>query len=50
MRNLSENVALCLVASGIEATSRHCLSLIEQQWKRRLTQRIHADYFKNMVC
>ena len=49
MRNLSENLALCLVASAIEATSKHCLARIEQQWQRRLTERIHADYFENMV-
>lgn len=49
MRNLTENIALCLVASGIEATSRYCLALAEQQWQRSLTERIHEDYFKNMV-
>lgn len=49
MRNLTENIALCLVASGLEATSRYCLAIVEQQWQRCLTERIHEDYFKNMV-
>ena len=49
MRNLTENLALCLAASTIEATSKHCLARLEQQWQRRLTERIHHNYFENMV-
>ena len=49
MQNIGENVLLCLVASGIEATSRRCLTLIDLQWQRTLTARIHKHYFQNMV-
>ncbi len=49
MRNLTENLALCLAASTIEATSKHFLARLEQQWQRRLTERIHVNYFDNMV-
>ena len=49
MQNLGENVALCFVASAIEATSRRCLTLIDLQWQKTLTARIHKHYFQNMV-
>jgi len=48
-RNLVENVALCAVAAGMEATSRSWVSFIELQWRRLLTKRLHDSYFDAMV-
>ncbi|RMZ56621.1 hypothetical protein APUTEX25_002710 [Auxenochlorella protothecoides] len=49
MRNLAENVALCALAAGLESTSRSWVSRLELQWRRLLTQRVHAAYFDDMV-
>lgn len=49
LRNIGENVLLCLAASGIEATSKRCLKLMDLQWQQHLTGRIHSHYFQNMV-
>jgi ABC transporter transmembrane region 2 len=49
LRNIGENVLLCLAASGIEATSKRCLKLMDLQWQQHLTSRIHRHYFQNMV-
>jgi ABC transporter transmembrane region 2 len=49
LRNIGENVLLCLAASGIEATSKRCLKLMDLQWQQHLTGRIHTHYFQNMV-
>jgi ABC-type uncharacterized transport system fused permease/ATPase subunit len=49
MRNLGENVLLCLVASAIEATSKRFLAQMELAWRASLTRRIHKGYFENMV-
>ena len=48
-RNLVENVALCAVAAGLEATTRSWVSYIELQWRRILTNRLHSAYFDDMV-
>ena len=41
MRNLGENVALALLAAGLESTSRSWVSFLELTWRRALTARIH---------
>ena len=48
-RNLLENVALCAVAAGLEATTRSWVSYMELQWRRLLTSRLHTAYFDEMV-
>ena len=48
-RNLIENVLLCLVASSIESSARRWLTTLELQWRDVLTERIHKNYFLNMV-
>ncbi len=49
LQNIGENVVLCLAASAIEATSKRCLTLIDLQWQKALTARVHKYYFQNMV-
>lgn len=49
MRNLVENVALCLLNAGLESTARRWLAFIELKWRDVLTKRIHRPYFENMV-
>ena len=49
MRNLIENVALCLLNAGLESTARRWLAFIELKWRDVLTKRIHRPYFENMV-
>lgn len=48
-RLLLENVAICLVTSTVESTSRHLLSRLDIQWRGLLTRRIQDKYFANMV-
>jgi hypothetical protein len=48
-RNLAENVALCGLAAGIEATSRSWVAYMELQWRRAVTQRLHGAYFSDMA-
>ena len=49
MRNLIENVALCLLNAGLESTARRWLAFVELKWRDVLTKRIHRPYFENMV-
>ena len=46
---LVENLVLCGVAAGLEATSRSWVSYMELQWRRLLTEKLHGTYFANMV-
>lgn len=48
-RNLAENIALCAVAAGLEATTRSWVGYLELQWRRLLTSRLHQAYFDDMV-
>lgn len=48
-RNLVENIALCAVASGLEATTRSWVGYLELQWRRMLTTRLHKAYFDDMT-
>jgi ABC-type uncharacterized transport system fused permease/ATPase subunit len=48
-RNLAENIALCAVASGLEATTRSWVGYLELQWRRLLTSRLHQAYFDDMT-
>ena len=49
VRNLSENVLLCLLAAGVESTSKRVLETVVLDWRKSLTGRIHKLYFDNMV-
>lgn len=49
VRNFSENVLLCLVAAGVESTSRRFLERLKLFWRAKLTDRIHRQYFSSMV-
>ena len=49
LRNLTENVLLCLVAASVEATSKRILETVVLDWRKVLTKRIHNLYFENMV-
>ena len=49
VRNLSENVVLCLVAATVESTARTILAHMELAWRNSLTNRMHNPYFENMV-
>lgn len=49
MRNITENVVLCLVAAAIEATSKRVLETVKLDWRKKLTDNIHKLYFANMV-
>lgn len=48
-RNLIENILLCGVAAGLEATTRSWISMMDLQWRKMLTSRFHSSYFTNMV-
>ena len=49
LRNLAENVTLCLVAATVESTSKRVLETVVLDWRKTLTSRIHKRYFDNMV-
>ena len=49
LRNLSENVALCLVQSVLESSVRACKGWMELDWRQRLTRRLHEAYFDKMA-
>ena len=49
LRNLTENVLLCLIAAGVESTSKRVLETVILDWRKILTGRIHKLYFDNMV-
>lgn len=49
IRNLSENVLLCLAAAAVESTAKTMLAHMELRWRHRLTSRMHSPYFENMV-
>lgn len=49
VRNLSENVVLCLVAATVESTARTILAHMELAWRNSLTNNMHNPYFENMV-
>lgn len=48
-RNLIENILLCGLAAGLEATSKSWVSYMELQWRRLLTSRLHSMYFDDMT-
>lgn len=50
IRNLTENLSLCLLAAAIESTSKRVLETIVLDWRKVLTDRIQKLYFDNMVC
>ena len=49
LRNLTENVLLCIVAAGVESTSKRVLETIVLDWRKILSGRIHKLYFDKMV-
>ena len=49
IRNFAENVILCLAAAGIESTANRFLERLKLTWRSVLTQRVHAQYFAQMV-
>ncbi|KAK9846568.1 hypothetical protein WJX81_006713 [Elliptochloris bilobata] len=49
VRDFAENVLLCLVAAGVESTSRRFLERLKLFWRARLTERIHRQYFSSMT-
>ncbi|DBA67674.1 TPA: hypothetical protein ACH3X2_001266 [Trebouxia sp. C0005] len=49
IRNLSENVVLCLAAAAVESTAKTMLAHMELRWRRLLTSRMHSPYFENMT-
>lgn len=48
VRNIAENVMLCGVAAGLEATMKSWMSLIELTWRGELTEKLQKRYFENM--
>ena len=50
VRNLAENVVLCLAAASVESTAKTVMAHMELVWRRKLTSRMHLPYFENMVC
>ena len=49
VRNLAENVVLCLAAASVESTAKTVMAHMELVWRRKLTSRMHLPYFENMV-
>ena len=49
VRNLAENVVLCLAAASVESTAKTVMAHMELIWRRKLTHRLHLPYFENMV-
>ena len=49
IRNLSENVVLCLAAAAVESSAKTMLAHMELRWRNSLTSRMHTPYFENMV-
>ena len=49
MRDFLENIVLCLVAAGVETTSKRFTDRIAVSWRHTLTSQIHSKYFNNMV-
>ena len=49
LRNITENVLLCLVAASVEATSKRILETVKLDWRKKLTDNILKLYFGNMV-
>jgi len=49
VRDFAENVLLCLLAAGVESTSRRFLERLKLFWRATLTERIHRTYFSSMV-
>ena len=49
VRNISENIVLCAVAGGLEATAKSWVSAIELQWRGQLTSSLQHKYFRDMM-
>ena len=49
IRNFTENVVLCLLASCVESTANRFLEQLKLKWRSMLTERVHKQYFKQMV-
>ena len=50
IRNFTENVVLCLLAAGVESTANRFLEQLKLKWRTTLTERVHKQYFNQMVC
>ena len=49
IRNFGENVVLCLLAAGVESTANRFLEQLKLRWRTILTERVHKQYFNQMV-
>ena len=49
IRNFTENVVLCLLAAGVESTANRFLEQLKLKWRSVLTERVHKQYFNQMV-
>lgn len=49
MRDFLENVVLCVVAAGVETSSKRFTDRIAVTWRQILTSSVHQKYFQNMV-
>ena len=49
IRNFGENVVLCLLAAGVESTANRFLEQLKLKWRSILTERVHKQYFNQMV-
>ena len=49
IRNFTENVILCLLASCVESTANRFLEQLKLKWRSMLTERVHKQYFNQMV-
>eukprot|EP00250_Pteridium_aquilinum_P015282 c22492_g1_i1 orf=410-4411(+) len=48
-RLIVENLLLCLVQSALFSTSKFITGMLSLQFRKILTDRVHADYFQNMT-
>ncbi|KAH7446286.1 hypothetical protein KP509_01G050100 [Ceratopteris richardii] len=48
-RLIVENLLLCLAQSALFSTSKFITGLLSLQFRKILTDRVHADYFQNMT-
>ncbi|KAK1294460.1 ABC transporter D family member 1 [Acorus calamus] len=49
VRLIAENLILCFLQSALFSTSKYLTGTLGLQFRKILTDRIHADYFENMV-
>lgn len=48
-RLIAENLLLCLAHSALFSTSKFITGMLSLQFRKILTDRVHADYFQNMT-